>query len=131
MLHGTRVPCNFFFFLSFLPITWFSKNWVFHWNSIFRKSSLKWGHMAKYFQNKGVLLLCFEQMGQMSILAIFFKYCSTQKFFGFKKNEILTCSINNLGFTKILGLIVFYICIPILWWKEEWLWAGIIIVKNI
>ena len=37
----------FFFFLSFLPITWFSKNQVFHWNSIFRKSSLKQRYMAK------------------------------------------------------------------------------------
>ena len=37
----------FFFFLSFLPIIWFSKNQVFHWNSIFRKSSLKQGYMAK------------------------------------------------------------------------------------
>ena len=40
MLHGTQVPCKFFFFfLSFLPITKFSKTQVFHWNSIFRVSN--------------------------------------------------------------------------------------------
>ena len=36
---------NFFFFLKLrnLPITRFSKNWVSHWNSIFRKLSFKIG----------------------------------------------------------------------------------------
>ena len=51
-----------------------------------------------------------------------------------KKDFNLLNKINNfgLGFNKkILGLIVFYICDPILWWKEERLWTSIIIVKNI
>ena len=38
-LNGTWIPCKFFFF--WLPITWFSPNRVFHWNSIFRILSLK------------------------------------------------------------------------------------------
>ena len=45
MLHGTRVPYIYIYIYIFykviLPITRFSKNRVFHWNSIFRKSSLK------------------------------------------------------------------------------------------
>ena len=56
----------FFFFFFYLKvwfhITRFSKNWVFHWNSIFRKSSLKQGYFARYFQNKCILLESFSEM---------------------------------------------------------------------
>ena len=65
MLHETQVPCIyiyiyiylFIYLFSFLPITRFSKNRVFHLNLIFRKSNLKHEHMAKSFQNKSILLL--------------------------------------------------------------------------
>ena len=64
MLHETQVPCIyiyiyiylFIYLFSFLPITRFSKNRVFHLNLIFRKSNLKHEHMAKSFQNMSILL---------------------------------------------------------------------------
>ena len=56
MLHETQVPCIYIYLFSFLPITRFSKNRVFHLNLIFRKSSLKHKHMAKSFQNMSILL---------------------------------------------------------------------------
>ena len=55
----------FFFYLKvWFHITRFSKNWVFHWNSIFRKSSLKQEYFARYFQNKNILLESFSKMGK-------------------------------------------------------------------
>ena len=51
----------YFLFLSFLPITRFSKNRVFHWNLFFRKSSLKHTHMAKWFQKRSILLLVLDE----------------------------------------------------------------------
>ena len=59
-VHGTRVPEIYIYFLIFqFAITWFFKNRVLNWNSIFRKSSFEtWafpylvsdmGHFAEKF----------------------------------------------------------------------------------